>query len=122
MKTVGARPVVFGYQRAHLGASDEQVQAGQRALETFAEREGLRLLHVYVDANANHPYERLFRMLRAVRETGAAAVAVPTAGDLGGTAFVRSVTRSMIQREIGVPVLVVEETPATPEVLRGGAR
>jgi hypothetical protein len=118
-----ARPrLVLGYQRVHLGASESDVHAGREALETFAEREGLRLLHVYVDANANHPYERLFRMLRAVRETGAAAVAVPTAGDLGGSAFVRSVTRSMIQREVGVPVLVVEETPVTPDALRGGAR
>jgi hypothetical protein len=114
--------LLFGYQRMHVATSEADVQSGHRALETFAEREGLRLLHVYVDANANHPYERLFRLMRAVRETGAAAVAVPTAGDLGGTAFVRSVTRSMIQREIGVPVLVVAETPATPEVLRGSAQ
>lgn len=113
------RPLLFGYQRMHVAMSEADVQSGQRALETFAEREGLRLLHVYVDAN--HPYERLFRMLRAVRETGASAVAVPTAVDLGGTAFVRSVTRSMIQREIGVPVLVVEETPATPDALPGSA-
>lgn len=113
---MAGRPVLFGYQRVHLGASEADVAAGRRALEGFAGDAGFRLLRVYVEADANRPCRELVRLIVAVREAGALAVAVPTLGDLGGTPFVQTTVRSMIERDAKARVLVVDETAAVADV------
>lgn len=102
-------PLLLGYQRMHVGLSNSDVLSGQRALERFARREGLRLLRVYIDKDANRPCRGLVRLIGALRETGAGLVAVPTRQDLGGSAFVQSTTVAMIERETRAQVLVLAE-------------
>lgn len=118
---MAGRPVLFGYQRMHLAASNSDVRAGQQALEEFAGRVGFRLLRVFIEADANRPCRELVRLIVAVRESGAQAVAVPKRTDLGGTPFVQSTIRSMIERDARAEVLVVDDLAATPDArLRAG--
>ena len=101
------RPLLFGYMRLRITDAGDRAASARRLLAEFADREGFTLAEVYVDADENRPCAALSQLIHSVRRWDGAAVAVPALGDLGGTVHARRELRDRLQRELGVPVLVL---------------
>lgn len=102
------KPLLLGYQRIRITASDAEVARGRAALVSFSNREGYALAEIFAEADENRPYSALTAMIEACRRIEVAAVAVPSLGDLGLNAAAQVELRERLQRETGVPVLIVE--------------
>jgi hypothetical protein len=105
------KPLLFGYLRMRITDRPGRAATAQRSLRAYAEREGFTLAQVYVEANENSPCAALTQLIDAVRRCDGAAVAVPDHDDLGIDATARQQLRLRLQREAGVPVIVVAGRP-----------
>lgn len=103
---VKPRPVVFGYVRL-LSATDGAGTA-RSALGRFTEREGLVLGQVFVEADRGGPRIALASLIEAMSFHEVAAIVVPGLHHLGDDDPAQAAARARIEREAGVPVLVVE--------------
>jgi hypothetical protein len=101
------KPILFGYQTVRVSTPAEEVAKGREELVAFALREGFALGEVFVERDINRPSSALTALIFAARRAEVAAVAVPTANDLGRLPRVRWLMRYRLEREAGVQVLVV---------------
>ena len=102
------KPLLLGYQRIRITAPDEEIARARAALVTFSYREGFALAEIFAEADESRPYYALCALIDACRRIDVAAVVVPTLSDLGMNAVAQVELRQRLQRETGVPVLVVE--------------
>ena len=101
------KPLLFGYLRMRITDRPARAASAQRLLRQYADREGYTLAQVYVEANENSPCAALAQLIHDVHHSNGAAVAVPDQDDLGTDATSRQQLRHRLQREAGVPVIVI---------------
>jgi hypothetical protein len=105
------KPILFGYQTVRLSTTPTEIAEGRRSLRQFAAQEGFALAEIFVEQDINRPCSALVALIESAVRTRVAAIAVPTPSDLGRLPRVQGLTRARLEREAGVPVLVVEVAP-----------
>jgi citrate lyase beta subunit len=109
------KPLLFGYQRAALGSSPDEIENGRRILTAFAAAEGYALGEIFLEHDVNKPLSALAALIDAARRTEVTAVVVPTLADLGRLPRVRVELAKRLQREAGVRVLTAQSMSAAAE-------
>ncbi len=103
LKVERVSPLLLGYQNA---STRETLLAGERAVVSFAQAQGYTPGPMYVERGR---YSALVALLEAAKGQNAAAVAVPTAADLGRSPHLQELLREKITQAAGVMVFVIEE-------------
>jgi phospholipase/lecithinase/hemolysin len=101
------KPLLAGFVNCDGSLTPALLKAGQEALATYARVEGFALGPVFLAGGAQSVASVLTALTETVRREGAAAVAVPTAADLGRTPRQQQAMREQIRRTVGVPVHIV---------------
>jgi len=102
------KPILLGYQTVHIDTSAYQVRTARRELAAFAQREGYALTDVFLESAEENSFAALTAVIESARNPEVAAIAVPTSTDLGPMPRAQQETRQRLERESGVPVMVVD--------------
>ena len=99
-------PLMLGYQVASTSAA---VRAGDRDFVTFAGKSGYTAGALYVESGSRRGTSALAALVQEARRQDVAAIAVPTAADLGRTAALQQLMRDRIAGDASVTVYIMEE-------------
>lgn len=102
--------MVFGYLRL-LPTPGVGTSTARAALGRFADREGLVLGQVFVETDSSRAQVALASLIEAVGFHEVVAIVVPGLHHLGDDDPAQAAARARIEREAGVPVLVVDPPP-----------
>jgi hypothetical protein len=104
----GMKPLLLGFQSVLDSSTPAVLNAGLHTMAVFVQREGYAMGQVFLVAGTTCVLTVVNALSEAVKRDGVAAVAVPTAADLGRTRQEQHVMRELIQRVAGVPLRIVE--------------
>jgi DNA invertase Pin-like site-specific DNA recombinase len=114
----GIMPVLLGYQSVRVDSSSEQTEAGRRAMQEFARREGYELGLIYTDLNGD--CRGLQQLLSVVGADDSQAVVVASEQDLGRTVRFRAYVRTAIE-QAGGRVLIAGSELAVSRIGSAGS-
>lgn len=101
------RPLLLGYQSARAATTPAALRAGRSALASYAQREGYTLGQIFLEADTREPLSALHALIEAAVREEAAAVAVPTAADLGRIPRIQHLVKQQMERAAEVRVLII---------------
>lgn len=104
--TNSTRRPLLGYLRVSLSASSRDVEDLRRAVASYAEKEGLTLVRVYVDRGRTQS-AGFSSLVKALSNGEAEHVVVPALHHLGHFPGTRLLIKEMLESQTGARVLVM---------------